>query len=324
MQDTRWDKSLVSIIIPCYNAERWIKEAIDSCLEQIYRPIEIIVVDDGSTDTSVTILQKFGSQIILETGSNLGGNHARNRGFALSCGEFIQFLDADDYLLPKKIAHQVSYLQEIGANVVYGDWRHQFHEPDGGDHLGEMIVSGEQTDVLEALLAGWWVAPAALLFRRNSVIASGGWDESLQAGQDRDFFISVALSGADIRYQPGCYSIYRRYGNVTVSTSNRRRWLENHARILVKAEQHLASQAESTRYQKALANSYYTIAHNWRDINAEKYEQFLQKALLLDPNFRPKKSFIYQQLATLFGLRFAEQIGSYKYKLKNFLSHWQL
>src|SRR3954451_21632885 len=91
---------LVSIIIPCYNAERWLNESIDSCLRQTYRPLEIVVVDDGSTDKSLQILMSYGSRIKYVTGPNRGGNHARNTGFALTKGEYVQFLDADDYILP--------------------------------------------------------------------------------------------------------------------------------------------------------------------------------------------------------------------------------
>ncbi len=84
--------------------------------------------------------------------------------------------------------------------------------------LENVAVSGERPDVLTALLANSWVAPCALLFRREIVQRCGGWDESLEAAQDRDFMVSLALSGTRILYQPGCYSIYRHYGNVTVGT----------------------------------------------------------------------------------------------------------
>src|ERR1700722_9877011 len=106
------DPLLVSIIIPCYNAERWVQEAVESCLNQSYPNIEIIVVDDGSTDRSLEILRRYGPRIKLKSGPNRGGNVARNQGFALSSGRYIQYLDADDYLEPDKIARQVRFLDE--------------------------------------------------------------------------------------------------------------------------------------------------------------------------------------------------------------------
>ena len=102
---------IVSVIIPCYNADNWIAEAIDSCLQQTYAPLEIIIIDDGSTDDSVRIIRHYAAQfpeiISYETGTNRGGCAARNRGLALSKGEYVLFLDADDFLEPETFAGQV-------------------------------------------------------------------------------------------------------------------------------------------------------------------------------------------------------------------------
>jgi glycosyltransferase involved in cell wall biosynthesis len=103
-------KPLVSVAIPCYNADRWLRDSIDSCLKQTYRPLEIIVVDDGLTDKSLQILRSYGSKIKYKTGPSRGGNHARNRGFTLSGSECVQFFDADDYLLREKLERQVTFL----------------------------------------------------------------------------------------------------------------------------------------------------------------------------------------------------------------------
>ena len=307
------DRALVSVVIPCYNAEEWVAEAIDSCLSQTYRPLEIIVIDDGSTDGSGEVLRSYEGKIRLESGPNRGGNHARNRGFALSLGEHIQFLDADDYLLPEKIERQVAFLEHSGADVVYADWRHRFHKPDGSSHLGDVQISGQQADVLESLLAGWWVAPVALLWRRRTVAASGGWDETLTAAQDRDFFTTVALRGADIQYQPGCHSIYRRYGNLTVSTGSLPRRLENHQRVLEKAE---ASLAEADRlvpgYRSALATSYFGLARNYYDLDRSMYLELLDKVLWLCPGFEPSESPFYNTAWRLAGFATADRLASYK------------
>jgi len=183
--------------------------------------------------------------------------------------------------------------------------------------LGDIQVSGARGDVLESLLAGWWVAPVALLFRRKAVINSGGWDETLQAGQDRDFFISVALAGADIRYQPGCFSVYRRYGDVTVSTANLLRWLENHQRLLQKAEARLAESGRlSIRYRQALARSHFHLARNYYDLDRSRYAQSLQKTLSLSPHFRPSESPAYNLLWRIFGFAVAERLASYKRRVQ--------
>src|SRR5947209_3032355 len=128
----------VSVIIPCYNAGAWLQEAIESCFNQTYGPIEIIVVDDGSEDDSLSIARSYGDGVRVLTGPRRGISSARNRGFEGSSGKFIQFLDADDYLLPEKIERDVRFLEHERADAVYGDWRIQQHHPSGLFTLGEV------------------------------------------------------------------------------------------------------------------------------------------------------------------------------------------
>src|SRR5436309_2678723 len=102
--------TLVSILIPCYNAERWIAQAIESALAQTWPDKEVIVVDDGSTDGSLHVIKQFDGRIHWETGKNRSGNMARNRLLELARGDWLQYLDADDYLLPDKIDGQMRFL----------------------------------------------------------------------------------------------------------------------------------------------------------------------------------------------------------------------
>lgn len=114
-------KGLVSIIIPCYNVQKYIAECIDSCLKQTYSHLEIICIDNNSTDNTVAILkqyQKTNKQIILSSESTQGPGAARNKGLSLAKGEWIQLLDADDLLLPNKIERQVSIIQPDIAFVA--------------------------------------------------------------------------------------------------------------------------------------------------------------------------------------------------------------
>src|SRR5439155_25020344 len=94
---------LVSVIIPCYNAGRWVGDAIRSALNQTYTNVEIIVIDDGSTDDSLEVIRAFKDKVRWKTGVNHGPCAARNLGLGLAQGEWVQFLDADDLLHPQKI-----------------------------------------------------------------------------------------------------------------------------------------------------------------------------------------------------------------------------
>src|SRR5262245_27531871 len=109
-------KSLVSIGIPCFNSAQWLAQAIESALAQTFPDKEVIVVDDGSKDESVHVAKQFGDRIQLIVTANRGGNHARNCALQAARGEWIQFLDADDYLEPDKITRQFAEAGD-GAEV---------------------------------------------------------------------------------------------------------------------------------------------------------------------------------------------------------------
>ncbi|MBE9182505.1 glycosyltransferase [Oculatella sp. LEGE 06141] len=318
---------LVSIIIPCFNAQRWLAEAIDSCLNQTYPNIEIIVVDDGSTDNSIEILKRYQDRLTWETGANRGGNHARNRGFALSSGHYIQYLDADDYILPTKIEKQVQCLEATNADVVYGDWQYRHHPPNGTSYLSEVKICGPKSDFLESLLSNdRWVSPAAVLFTRNAVNQCGGWDETLKAAQDRDFLLTVAMSGATFFYQAGCESVYREYGKVTVSTSCKRRWLDSHCYVMKKAESQLTEQSRLTpNYRKALAKGYFDMGReylyvDYPSLDNQKYQRYLEaveQSLRLFPRFKVRdRNLVYNLVQGVFGCRTAEAVSYFVTKLK--------
>lgn len=320
-------EKLVSIIIPCFNAQRWLAEAIDSCLKQTYPHIEIIVVDDGSTDKSLDIIKSYKDQIIWVSGPNRGGNYARNKGFTLSKGKYIQYLDADDYILPEKIATQVQALEKMAGDVAYSDWRYKKHLPDGTSYLEEVEICGPKKDFLESLLSNdQWVPLVGLLFTREAVINKGVWDESLKAAQDRDFLVTIAINGGKFVYQSGCHSIYRRHDDITVSTSCRLRWLNSHSQVMEKAEKKLSKLGKlSPNYRQALAKAYFYFARDYLygsfpGIDHDKYLRFLQsvdKALVLFPEFKSSnRSTAHYLIQKLFGCRWAEIVTYYLTRVK--------
>jgi glycosyltransferase involved in cell wall biosynthesis len=302
-----------------------VREAIESCLSQTYPNIEIIVVDDGSTDRSLEVLRRFLPKIRLETAPHRGGNSARNRGFALSTGEYIQYLDADDYLEPDKISQQVSFLEETKADAVYGDWRCRRHLPGTSlDYLDKVEFTGLQRDIVASLLSlrggysglqPWWLNGGALLYRRQAVNQVGGWDETLRAAQDMDFITSVALSGAKIGYQSGCYFVHRKYGTVSVSSSNLSRWVESYCTSLSKSKLALARTAQLTQeYRSALAVGYFEVARNCYRYDApasfatyaKAFDRLVNEIVDLCPLFNVKgETRAFMLLQWLFGFKFA-------------------
>ncbi len=116
---------LVSVIIPCYNSEKYISETLDSVINQAYKNWECIVVDDHSTDNSIDIVQEYCKKhdnIKSLTNPKKGAPAARNFGLENVRGEYIQFLDSDDLLSENKILKQVNCLKENDVQIVYGEW----------------------------------------------------------------------------------------------------------------------------------------------------------------------------------------------------------
>jgi hypothetical protein len=154
------------------------------------------------------------------------------------------------------------------------------------------------------------------LWSRDTVVQAGGWDEQLHAGQDKDILLSAGLAGGHIVYQSGCHAIYRRYGHVTVSTGNKLRWLENHARIFQKAEQALCRNNRLTPiYCQALAHSYYAIGANYCTINNDLYIYFISKTLELCPGFSSSTSGLFRLAQSMIGFTWTEHLACFKRRL---------
>lgn len=298
---TQQSEALVSVIIPCYNAGRWLREAIESALGQTYRPIEVIVVDDGSTDDSVSILRSYGDRIRFAQQPHVNGNRARNAGVSLARGRFLQFLDADDYLLPGKIAAQVALLEATDADAVYSDYAVLTYR-EGVPCLGPFRTVHMQPDLLTALLRGCWIPLHALLWRREVIEALGGWDETFFAAQDYDLMLRAALRGLRLRYQSGPGVVMRRYGNVTVSTSDPLRRLQHRTRALERVERQLAQdRALRERYTPELARAYFRTARELYPLDHRTAAQLGARSLSLDPAFAPHHSWAYDAAFSLLG-----------------------
>jgi glycosyltransferase involved in cell wall biosynthesis len=213
---------LVSIIIPCYNAERFLAEALESAFFQSYPYAEIIVIDDGSTDRTAELIRAYGDRVQTDFGPHGGASAARNRGTALARGEFIQYLDADDFLTPDAVAHRVAALQKTGSDVAYSDWEKLFETQSNVFEVCEHFA-GRIEDVhpiLEiALMTNFWAPPAALTYRRTIVEKIGGWKEWLPILEDTRFLQDAALAGGKFVHSPGVGARYRVHNGASLSRS---------------------------------------------------------------------------------------------------------
>lgn len=178
-------RPLVSVIVPVYNAERYLAEALESLFAQTYRPVEIIAVDDGSTDGSADLLTEYSDRIVTLRQPNAGPAAARNAGLARAQGEFISFQDADDRLHPRKLERQVAQLEahpllELSVCLVENFW--------DGDPAEEAARLAERQ--LPKLFRG--VVMQAVLARRSLFERIGGFNEAMRFCEDTDWYLRAA------------------------------------------------------------------------------------------------------------------------------------
>ncbi|WP_414577901.1 glycosyltransferase [Anabaena sp. CCY 9402-a] len=182
----------ISIIIPAFNSEKTIADTIDSVFNQTFNNFELIIINDGSTDSTLEVISKFqDSRLKIFSFGNAGGNISRNRGLKRAVGEFISFLDADDLWTPNKLQLQLEALQNnLDAQVAYS-WT------DYIDENANFLVSGTHItangDVYDKLLVNNFLENGSNpLIRREVLIELGGFDESLDAAQDWDMWLRLA------------------------------------------------------------------------------------------------------------------------------------
>ncbi|MGN6552937.1 MAG: glycosyltransferase [Verrucomicrobiota bacterium] len=267
---------LVSIIIPCYNAEKWVAEAIQSALDQTWPNKEVIVIDDGSTDGSLALIKSFGERIRWETGPNRGGCAARNRGLRLAQGEWIQYLDADDLLHPKKIAVQMPFVS--GRNNVAANGRlvrfsgkspscdilqapeclsFEISGLEFGirKRLGEICnwINPDHDPMFGHSLAHCWLLPKALVDK------IGPWNESLKTAQDNEYFDRLYLVAEHVVFTDGALALYRTGVPGTTSVGCSRKHAESVLRYCNAAEK-ILERSRSIRITTGLARNYFEFA----------------------------------------------------------------
>jgi glycosyltransferase involved in cell wall biosynthesis len=202
----------VSVIIPCYNSARFIEETVDKLMLQTYANLQVILIDDGSTDNTYDMLcnlsQKYNKVNCIKC-TNGGLSAARNKGLAIATGKYIQFLDADDYLHQEKIKEQVSFLEQNPmADLVYADsvfFEH--HQPDifyKNIRLTQKKwmpeISGSGIQVLQHLVKGNLFTVCSPLIRASLIVKNKGFNTAFLALEDHEFWLRCAINGANFQY----------------------------------------------------------------------------------------------------------------------------
>jgi glycosyltransferase involved in cell wall biosynthesis len=207
-------KPLVSILIPAYNAEMWIADTIRSALRQIWPNKEVIVVDDGSRDQTLSRARQFASKnVSVVTQENQGASAARNRAFELCQGDFIQWLDADDLLSPDKIAKQMAAAAESEdkRRLFSCAWGYFMFRPSRARFSPTQLWC--DLSPIEWLLRKWehnlHMQTATWLVSRELTEAAGPWDTRLTLNDDGEYFCRVLLASNGVRFITDAKVFYR-------------------------------------------------------------------------------------------------------------------
>lgn len=209
----REDQPLVSILIPSYNAERWLAQTLESVLCQTHQALEIIVVDDGSTDKTVDVAKAFaarGVSVICQP--NAGAAAARNTAFRASHGAFIQFLDADDLISPNKIGSQLARLLKAPGSVAMCQWSRFIDDPNNIRIRPDSCW--RDLSPVDWLVEAWsegagMLFPAMWLVPRAVVTRAGLWREDLSLNDDGEYFARVVLASTGVLFCPEGTAFYR-------------------------------------------------------------------------------------------------------------------
>jgi glycosyltransferase involved in cell wall biosynthesis len=181
------DKPLVSVVIGMYNAAPYLGEAIESVFAQSYRPLELIVVDDGSTDGSGDVARAYGDALRYVFQENAGNGAARNHAVRLASGELFAFLDADDRFRPDKLERQWAVLEaQPGIDVVFGHVR-EFVSPE--------LTESERLSIRPPAPPVPWTAPNLMLIRKEAFHSVGPFDETLRVGVTVDWYARALEAG---------------------------------------------------------------------------------------------------------------------------------
>lgn len=185
------DKSLISVILPTYNRSNVVTRAIDSILCQSYSNIEIIVVDDGSTDNTETALEKYSGKITYVKQDNAGASSARNHGIEVSNGEYIAFLDSDDQWGCEKLSLQYEFIKNNNVALV-STLAYTYDENNSLKKSTTKSIAKKSIKTFEDVFQHPYLGTPTVLVKKDVLVEAGGFDESLRTAEDIDLFLRIA------------------------------------------------------------------------------------------------------------------------------------
>lgn len=302
--------ALVSVVMPCRDVSAYVEGAVRSVMAQEHRPMELIAVDDGSTDGTLEALRRLALDAVLPfrvlAQEGRGANAARNAGMRAASGGYVQFLDADDALLPGKIARQAALLGS-GADAAAGAFINLFE-----DGRPEEVVKPWDGDAWEGLVRTRLGTTSANLFRRSAVEAVGGWDEALRSSQDYELLFRMMKAGARLAIDPipGCRILKREQGSIS-RTGARENWLR-YLELRLAMRDHLRAMGPDRHSLVGVCDSY--LFNGIRVLSTlDRASAIAAHRRMIPKHFRPRPDAAttsrYVAAYRVLGFRWAERIA---------------
>jgi glycosyltransferase involved in cell wall biosynthesis len=302
----------VSVIIPTYNAEKTIGDTLDSVFNQTHKNLEIIIVNDGSTDGTLKLLNSYRDKIKLITIENKGVSNARNIGLNYASGDYIQYLDSDDLLTPQKIEIQLKALKESDADIAYGNWQ-KFKLEERQEILILETVNREIIGDAEIeVFTDFWCPPAALLYSKRIIEKIGPWKLWLPLIEDARYLLDAIRAEGRLVYTPIITSFYRSHSSGSLSTNNRTLFNECIYKNLKDIYKLWIIENKTSPLHKQALTKVLRYSINVLSGNKLLFEEAIDLLLKIQPNYIPEEKGLLKVLSNLIGYKNAEEIARLK------------
>ncbi|RZK49211.1 MAG: glycosyltransferase family 2 protein [Pedobacter sp.] len=313
---------MISVIIPAYNAAKTITQTIDSVLNQTYKDLEILIINDGSTDNTLQVLSKIEADINAEkktkitiiTTQNKGVSHARNLGFNHSKGKYIQYLDADDLLIPEKLYIQYQALEYYKGDIAYGNWQ-RFKEINYQITLTETIERQITGDPEIEIFTHFWCPPAVILYSR-SIAEKISWNVNLPVIQDARYLLDAVRYSGKLVYCDHLMALYREGQSQSLSQKNDLAFVKDVLTNCLEIYDHWKSDINTTsKKRKALITVLRYCINQLSSLNKELFHDALEQLLRIDPHYIPEEKGILRMMSQLIGYKNAEKLAAIKRRI---------
>ena len=305
----------VSIIIPVYNAAATLPATIQSALGQKDGSftLEVIIVNDGSTDQSNLIIDNYRENCKIITTENRGVSAARTTGLENAKGDYIQYLDSDDLLMPGKIKQQLNALIDNNADIAYGDWQ-KFSQKGEEITVVETITRQINGDPELDVFNNFWCPPAVLLFSKR-ITDQLTWKTNLPVIQDARYLLDAASIGK-IVYVPGVQAQYRILQSQSLSQRDSLAFVTdcfvNTGEIYERWKDQLADNPE--KKQLLISSLRYCITE-FSIAKSKLFDEAINLLLKIAPGYVPAKPALHHNISKLIGFKNAEKLAAIKRNL---------